>query len=273
MYAHNTWVPCIIIHDEYEIIRAVIGERNIQIDNSPFVLLHLDIATEYQVGCGDRYPILVGGEMHLVGGGEVNVIVAGYGVVADIERNACDGAVLADFLCRVNLLSEAVHIGGVARQVIFRHGAGADIQESHCCDEAQRVAPITDTHSVAVLGDTRIIGGVRDEVVNMQESVIDMYFGGVGEVGARAVLYKPCRPHTSLVPGQICTSGDNTGNGEVGGHEARYWYGREDQRIAPVGPFAIAVRANLHDVVGSRGQVVEVHVLVPGLNSVPRWVW
>ena len=72
----RTIVVCVVIHDDGNMMSAVIVETGLEMDGTPDIPMESSIAAEHQVVGGYRNPVFFAVEGTLVGADHVNVQVA-----------------------------------------------------------------------------------------------------------------------------------------------------------------------------------------------------
>ena len=101
-------VARLVIHDEQDVVGAIIGERDIERNLGPGAICQLNGATEHKVGGGHGYPVQVVAEGCLVRVNEVHIVVAGLRCTLIKEGYAGNSASPVDFRGRIDLLGEGV---------------------------------------------------------------------------------------------------------------------------------------------------------------------
>ena len=109
---------CVVIHNNDDIVRAVIAERRVKRNGGPSVVGEIDRIAENLVGGGDSNPIRIIREHALRGAHHINIQVTfTFDTIILVEINTHDIAGIAQFRRGVYLLSKGIFVVVVGRQV------------------------------------------------------------------------------------------------------------------------------------------------------------
>ena len=97
-----------VIHNEQNVVGAIIGERDIERNLSPGAGCQLNGTAKDKVGGGRGYPVEVVVEFRLVRVYEVHIEVAALRCSRIVEGDAGNGTGPVDFRSRIDLLREGV---------------------------------------------------------------------------------------------------------------------------------------------------------------------